>query len=510
MTQTPPSVEIEEAGPVEKFEFQFEGPGITVLHAPNGSGKSIVLDAVSTAAAGKGKIPLRDDATRGHVRVAGATITLSSQTRHAGVFDVEHLEGRFDLAQLVDPGIKDPEAADRRRIAALVALSGGDDPACDAFLKGAFAEHYKDWDTVVSPQARQADNLVELAAKVKRAYELQARSSSDSATMLRDRIHTLREAVKDVDLTRPDDEAELMAALKRAIDVQAGLVADADAHSQSHTACESAKLLHDELVASYVGETVDASVETLRLATEALAESSSTHRECKDEYDAACTSLSMAANNLDAARKTRDNEQKILEHAEKHVAMLASSKEIIDAAVLPGPPADMVELAELAFHEKTAAVGVGLSVRTAKEKVTQADDLAKQAVCHEKAAATYRDSASRTEDVLAAAIKSDVFKVTTIGERTRLVVSHARGDNTPFSELSPGEAYRLAVDWVASKLGEGALVVINQVAWEGIDVFIRPEVASYVQERGLFALTAEATRDTELGRDMQAKLFAKE
>jgi hypothetical protein len=420
------------------------------------------------------------------------------------------LEGRFDLAQLVDPGIKDPEAADRRRIAALVALSGGDDPACDAFLKGAFAEHYKDWDTVVSPQARQADNLVELAAKVKRAYELQARSSSDSATMLRDRIHTLREAVKDVDLTRPCDEVELMAALQRSIDVKTQLVADADAHRHSHNACESAKKTHDECVASYVGRTVEAARDNLSAQELGRQSADAKHQKCKSEYESAVSNLERAANELDLCRQGVNHATEIWDHANKHVEQLAATKEIIDATVLPAPPADIIEVAELAFMEKTAAVGVGVSVRTAKEKLTHAEDLTTQAVSHEKSALLYRASANRTEDVLAAAIKSDVFKVTTIGDRTRLVVSHSRGDNTPFSELSPGEAYRLAVDWVASKLGEGALVVINQVAWEGIDVFIRPEVASYVQERGLFALTAEATRDTELGRDMQAKLFAKE
>jgi glycogen operon protein len=49
---------------------------VTVLVAPNGSGKSILLDAVQTAAIGTGKLPLRDRTKKGMFSAFGAVITI--------------------------------------------------------------------------------------------------------------------------------------------------------------------------------------------------------------------------------------------------------------------------------------------------------------------------------------------------------------------------------------------------------------------------------------------------
>lgn len=92
--------------------------GVVVLTGRNGSGKSTALDAIQSAMTGKGKPPVMDMAKSGSVRVAGITMTVARSVRRQGELQVETLEGRLSIADLVDPGFVDPERADAKRIKA--------------------------------------------------------------------------------------------------------------------------------------------------------------------------------------------------------------------------------------------------------------------------------------------------------------------------------------------------------------------------------------------------------
>jgi len=54
------TISAENLGPITALEFALQSPGVTVLVAPNGSGKSILLEAVQAAARGEGKLPLKE------------------------------------------------------------------------------------------------------------------------------------------------------------------------------------------------------------------------------------------------------------------------------------------------------------------------------------------------------------------------------------------------------------------------------------------------------------------
>jgi len=119
-----PEFVIENCGPVHNMKLVLRH-GINVMTAPNGSGKSILLEAAKSLAGGSGRPPLSRGEERGRVAGMGARITISNKSvRHTGEFQVEHLEGRFDLGAIVDPGVSDPLKADRRRIRALLAVMG--------------------------------------------------------------------------------------------------------------------------------------------------------------------------------------------------------------------------------------------------------------------------------------------------------------------------------------------------------------------------------------------------
>lgn len=80
----------ENLGPIEHAQFTLKEPGVTVLTAPNGSGKSILLEAVQAAAVGSGKLPLRDRTKKGRVEAFGAVITIGGTCRHTGQFSHAH------------------------------------------------------------------------------------------------------------------------------------------------------------------------------------------------------------------------------------------------------------------------------------------------------------------------------------------------------------------------------------------------------------------------------------
>jgi hypothetical protein len=65
-------------------------------------------------------------AKSGVVSVPGVTMTVGRSVRRQGELQVETLEGRLSIADLVDPGFVDPERADAKRIKALVGLSKAD------------------------------------------------------------------------------------------------------------------------------------------------------------------------------------------------------------------------------------------------------------------------------------------------------------------------------------------------------------------------------------------------
>jgi ABC-type uncharacterized transport system ATPase subunit len=167
------AISVENLGPIAHFEFSGSKPGVTVFSGPNGVGKSIFQKAIQSAARGKGKVPLRDQTRHGRVDAFGATITIGQNCRHTGSFEVLSLDGRFNLADLVDPRIESPARADNARIKALVSLTGVE-ASVDLFRKHkAFADTFGD---VVKTTSMEVDDLVQMASKIKDDYDTAARA----------------------------------------------------------------------------------------------------------------------------------------------------------------------------------------------------------------------------------------------------------------------------------------------------------------------------------------------
>ncbi len=494
-----PTIEVKNLGPIADLAFSLPAPGVTVLRAPNGSGKSILLDGVATAAAGKGKLPLKDNATRGHLAAFGAKVSIGKTTRHNGEFDAVNLEGRFDLALLVDPGIKSPDAADAKRIKALIhLLEVKADPSLfsddEAFDAAEFAE-------IVKPESLEADDPVEMARRIKADYDERARIEEAHAEQAIGQARSAEEAAGQVDITQPHDEVELRAAYNQRRDEWQRLRLQ---RMQWISLRERAAAAHERLTAAE--QTVD--VETAQTAHFEAEEATAS---AADEVDRLRKLLETAERKHTDALHTAASTKQILDAVRRSASLIEAAR----AEVALFEDADEVTPEAVAAAQERAddaagAMDAGSRIRQALEQQATADQHRQRAKeCRERAE-RIRATGGATEDVLSRAINCDALAVRSVGGATRLVVTnHPRRDEVgqlPYSELSHGERWRIAIDLAADRVGEGGLIVVPQEAWEGLDGDARRAVHEHAAMRGVYALAAEASQNGQRG--MVAEGFA--
>lgn len=497
-------IAVENIGPIKSQQFTLKEPGVTIYSAPNGSGKSILLDSVLKAAAGEGKLPLKDGERAGRLEAFGAMVTLSPrQTRHNGEFDVVSLVGRFDLAKLVDPGIIAPAAADRARIKEMVRLTGVKAAKSLFTALPVFA----DFDSVATPDCEKTDDLVEMAARVKKAYHEKARQLEATAEREEGAAATCASAMDGLNESDPSDEAWLAWNHEEAVKANAALQSQKESYEALARNVDAirSKITPD----SEAGETVEAAeafvvetehermVQAARIAE--LEQQLQRERECLARWD---SELRVANERVRTAKAKAAGTKSLTDTLEK-------------LAKAPCPTDEELGKAATALERAKKAINAGAVVRAAKAKLAEGQEHRTAAADARSQADALRSAAAATDDVLSAAIQCDHLKVETIQTETdtvtRLVVpGHGRGPKTFFHDLSAGEKWRLAIDLGADQVGQGGLLVIEQEGWEGLDAFVQPEVHEHAKARGVYVLTAQATRDPADGREPKARLFGEQ
>ena len=493
-------ITIKEIGPVEHLSFRLSDYGVTVLSGPNGCGKSSVLSAIQHAAIGKGKLPLRDGARRGSVDACGAVISVAATTRYQGEFQVQNLESRLPLSELVDPKMKSPEACDKQRIKALVALTGVEANRSLFTSDPIFA----DFGSVVSDESTATTDLVEMAARVKRDYEAKARESEKEADREEGHARGLEEASESVDMDAESDADQLQAEYNEARDWLTTLETQIEQAAEFNTRREAATAELDKLISEYQGK--DAS------------EAAAVYSVMVGRVDAQQKLVAELRERLAAEQATLENLMNLSNEAQiqrqrafEHEAAIRTLRETIDSMAMTTVDNSEYKAAQAKLQAATAAMELGVKIRDAQRKINQS-------LMHKELAASARGKAERlraaakaVDEVLSDAIKCDVLRVEIWEGNARLVTDHPiRGKGVEFHQLSMGEKWRVALALGIERVGEGGLLVVEQEAWEGLDSFVREEIHQFAVENRVYVLTAEATRDQKDGRDMSAKEFALE
>lgn len=490
------AISLDNVGPIEHFEFSGSKPGITVFSGPNGVGKSIFQKAIQAAAAGSGKVPLRDNTPRGEVNAFGATITIGGNCRHTGTFEVLSLNGRFNLAELVDPRIDTPALADAARIKALVSLTGVKADVNLFRKREAFADTFE---AVVNPDSFSTDDLVEMAKKIKADYDKAARNSEQSA----DRENSLASAYV------PDEELDLLEESDAQI-LQSEYNERRDELTRLEEQARNATLFKEQ---SDRARQILAESGAERLASERLdAEQSITEAgnrilEANDKIAELNLQIRTLQGQIQTWQSAEHSAKLRIKSIDDQLKMVSAAQELLaKPAILPPDQSD-IDDAKTAVELASKAIEKGAIIRQAKLDAKKAQEHRRNAQTAAQTAIKYRDAAKATDIVLSDSIQSKYLRVESDGKSTRLFTDTAERGKTLYHELSDGQKYKIAIDIGADQVGEGGLLTVDQIGWEGIDADNRIAIHKHAIERGVHIWVLEASREIGAPRQIVAKPF---
>lgn len=494
------TIELENVGPVSRLSIPVpEDGGIVVLTGKNGAGKTETLKAVTSLVSGDGRVSVKDKTLKGSVTGFGASISVARNVRRAGELEVTSLEGRLSPADLVDPGMKDPAAADAKRILALVQLSGTEpDPSLFYDLIGGQAA----FEAVCKTKSRDTDDIIAMASRIKRDFEAEARVAESQRDTALGHAKANREAAAGANLEANCDAASLQAEMEQAVRGQSAI---AEQKRSAELATANAATARAELEKC----NADPNLVTLEQANE--------------RKQAAADKCGVTEELLEKARialreAERANEIAIAEfHSASQAVKAATARQnlvngweaaITAAASVVAPTEEEIAKADAFVVAARQAVEQGALVRRAKEHIAAAVKSETDAAELDAMAEKLRHAARGTDEVLSSLVGKLGTPLRV--QAGRLVLDTERGE-TYFAELSMGQRWKLTVDLCVDVIGAAGVLPIPQEAWEGLDDINRQELAKHAKLRGVLILTAEAgilrDEDGNVVEGIEAKEF---
>lgn len=484
------TITIKNVGPVEDVTIPLTD-GVVVLRGMNDSGKSTTLEALSRLLGGDARIKRRYGTPHGVVEGLGATIRVVASPRQTGEVQAWAIEGKLALAALVDPGIADPVAADRKRVKALLTIQG---VTADATLFHDLFESPEAFDAIASTGARNAADVVEMAGLLKRDAELAARKLEDDATAADGKASGCRESAGEIDTTVETEAEKLQADLEAAIREEARLgqqQADAD---EAAARIKQAKIRLAGAQADYQGPSEVEAAAIVSTAERAEIEADEAEQVAKQAHERTVVAVADAEHRRALA-------DECLMTARQHDKVVAECVAAMSGTMVMPPDDDMLDRAAVATSDARLDVEAGALARRAVTQLAQADGHQQAAEAARTHAQQLRDAAAGTFDVLAEVIESDVLlPVSDDKGRFRLAVEVDGADQRKYyHDLGPGERWTRALTEGANRVralgAEGlAILVIPQPAWEGLDWRNREIVDAHCRALGVTVLTGEASK----------------
>lgn len=488
------AIEVTDLGPIKHLKIPVpEGGGVVVLEGYQGTGKTHVINALRSAGSKTGSLAVRDGAPRAEVNLFGVTLRMTRRMSRLGTLSVNNIEGRMSIAEVVDPKIQDPFAADAKRIKSLLSLTGAKaDPAEFYDLVGGQAL----FDEVVPAGALDTDDLVEMSGNIKRALEKVSRDAKQEAETKMTQSNAERLAWKDVDLAAPADEEALRVAHDRAVREEAALEQKAKSAKEFEEEQVKAVTALAKLKKEYRGKSLADAQATQAAAQDLL---TSAQREVADLEER----LRLAKIELGKAEHREELARKDLEQATTFEAGAAALQETIDAKA----PAQVSILDLDAAADKvrlaSEAMQTGAMVRRAQDGLKRADELKTSSVQLTAFADKMRDAALATDSVLSRAVQTLDCPLYVSGGRV-MTKTEDRGEEL-FEELSHGEKCKIVIAIAIKAVGPGGLVPIPQDFWEGLAPKSQREVAAQFENTGVLGVAARATDDPEIvAREFEA------
>lgn len=507
--KTPPGasmITLVNPGPIERLEIPVnENGGVVVLRGPNGSGKSTAIAGVHALAGGKDAVPVRDGALEATIVGLGARLTVAKRTTRAGVLSVETLDSDLDPGLLIDPGIKDPEAADMERARVLCALAGVE-PDLSYFSDLAGEPDGDVVEQIASPKAIEAKSLPEMAKWLKRDFEVIARKQEDAARQAAQLAAGYALSIEGVDLSGESDEMLLAAETEDAIRDLAAVEQMATAATRAIATRESIREKVQALRATHEEGAVEKALALkeqallgVTIAREEVAAAGERIDAALRELDAAKAQGETRAAGLRVANGAAENAIAALakaEATEKDIAALEAELATGTLSGLTVPSDAVIAAARASVDAKRQAQERGVTVRRGKTVEAKVKELEQDARLTGEIAARWRVSCDRVWGVVGEAVSAVAPQGLTF-EDGRIYVTTADRGRELFAELSDGERASIALAACVDACATGGLLTMPQRVWEGLDPAHRAEAHALARLKRVTILTAEAS-DGEL------------
>lgn len=499
------NIRVNDIGPVVEFDYELSGHGLHILRGHQGAGKTTILRTVQLASDGRTDVrpTKRDGAKEGAADVAGKSIRIKKQVREEGDISVDGL-GDLDIAGLHTPKFVDAKTRDRHRIKALVRLAG---VAADPSLFHELTGGRENFDRLIDPSVLETDDLVEMAARVKRSIEKEAQRIEAQAATAQANAQAKQSQIGGVDMTAPDDADALQAEYDEAVTRRAVLIQQ---RTSALEVINRATMAREKLDALPKGTTIaEAQIELDE--AEAGVKKCEQDRQAKADHVAelerqleqAYSDLNAAADRKASAETFRDAAAAALESAKRNDTLSVQLREQIEAAEnVECPDQDVIDEAEATVIAARDAVNLGVKVRQAKAAEAEASKYREQVKQYTVEARRLRDSAKDTLDVLSEAIgriPACPLRVNMDDDgNPRVVLETDRSEAEPFDELSDGERWPIIIGLAAAK---NRLIVLPQAAFGELSPETRRQLHELAQAHGCYILTAQSD-DGELRGEM--------
>ena len=477
-------IRMKNIGPIKEESIDpLEGGGIILLVGGQGCGKSTALDAITRRLSGQSTaidLQPRDGTSRGELWIGEAKLTVTRGRKALkGELEVQHIEGKFDISKLVDPGIKDPLAADQARIKALIALSGATASPSDFYDAAGGQEAFDE----LGIDCDAADPIV-LAGRTSRALQKTALKCKQKATTDFAAAKTKRDEASKVDTSRQSDRDVLQSAYNAAHTLAAELGAKQSQYTEQQATVAQAYKSIDELKPP--GVAVDK-------ATKSLADHEHSLASSVKEIDKADADLKRAENDYERIRASVKQAKQILDLAQSYAETVSNLKEVIASAQLEPVTDDNLAAADKALATANQAIETGVAIRQAKDLTSEAEFAEISAIKSQEQAETLRNQSKAVDEILSGLIPAGNLRI----DEGRIVTKTDRSSSELFSELSDGERAALAIEVTVPNLPEHGLLIAPQWMWEGWTESTQDMVWEKLKKHGVIMLTAEA-RDGEL------------
>lgn len=488
------TIQLEHVGPIEHLTIPIpENGGLVVLRGANGCGKTHAIHAVGSLSSKESRRALRnsDGVPSGSIQGLGVTVRLGRVNTSKGDLVCESLQGRVDPSLLVDPGIKDAEKADAKRLVTLVQLSGieVDVNAWNAMVGGNEQALEVITPLVDDDPIATADRIRRKLHSIALAKERQADSQmADSKALLK--------TIEDIEFDGDWDSETLANALEQASANVATAERMRDTYAKAVSSRDAAKSKLEGLESidvDAIEKQLNDAIEAFSLNSEKCKSLELKISELNQELTESQKSLAGSKHSLDLAEQRHSD------------AVMRNDERAELSEMLKGELPETVNneaLIALTKAKLTARQNMehGEVVRRAVETKKEAENHASKSKETAKDAVAYRQLAHSTDSVLEQSLYSAGFDAIKVHDG-RLCVETDRGLE-PFSELSHGERWRIALDLAASGLPSGSVLPVCQEAFESLDPGNRKQIATLAEERKLVIITAEAT-----GGDLRAEVL---